>query len=58
MLCRWSKQQYGLCSEPCCALPIECTGLPQVSLFPPAAIKRADMVGGNDFATRTHGRSQ
>jgi len=39
MLCKWSKQQYGPCSEPCPALQIEHTGLPQASLFPPAAEK-------------------
>ena len=39
MLCKWSKQWYGPCSEPCPALQIEHTGLPQASLFPPAAEK-------------------
>ena len=39
MLCKWSEQRYGPCSEPCPALQIEHTGLPQASLFPPAAEK-------------------
>ena len=37
MLCKWSEQRYGPCSEPCPALQIEHTGLPQALLFPPAA---------------------